>query len=95
MKKNSKIQQEAIDFCKKLDNQFGESWFSSVDLISEHMTEFAENLIEKEKKNITLSFLKEYINKSSTSAKRKKSFISTFSTLSESLINKQRGDDTN
>lgn len=95
MKKNSKIQQEAIDFCKKLDNQFGESWFSSVNLISEHMTEFTQKFIEKEKKNITLSFLKEYINKPGNSIKRKKGFISAFSSLSESFKNKQRGDDTN
>jgi hypothetical protein len=95
MKKNLKIQQEAIDFCKKLDNQFGESWFSSVDLISEHMAEFTQKFIEKEKKNITLNFLKEYINKSSTSAKRKKDFIDTFSSLSESIRKKQGGDDTN
>lgn len=60
-----------------------------------HMTEFTQKFIEKEKKNITLSFLKEYINKPSNSIKRKKDFISAFSNLSESLVNKQKGDDTN
>ena len=95
MKKNIKIQQEAINFCKKLDIDLGSHSLHSTDDIAKYMSEFTNYFIEKEKKNITLSFLKEYINKPSNSMKRKKGFISAFSSLSESLRNKQRGDDTN